>query len=82
MFIAQEPQTPSRQDRPKRQCRVDLVVDLDQRIKDHRPAVIAIYVERIHRRIGVLRRVPAIDPEALDVLGRFRERPVLAFADL
>src|ERR1700730_9719728 len=44
--------------------------------------MIAIYVERIHRRIGVLRRVPAIDPEALDVRGRFWQRPVLAFADL
>jgi hypothetical protein len=31
---------------PKRQRRVDLVVDLDQGIEDHRPAVIAIDVNR------------------------------------
>ena len=43
--------------------------------------MIAIDAERIHLRVGVLRRVPAIDPEALDVRGRLRKRPVLTFAD-
>jgi hypothetical protein len=81
IFIAQEPHTPSARP-PERQGRVDLVVDLDQRIEDHRPAVIAIDVEGVHRRIGVFRRVPAIDPEALDVRGRLGERPMLAFPDL
>src|ERR1700730_13847300 len=67
---------------PESESRVDLVVDLDQGIENHRPAVIAIDVEGVHRRVGVLRRVPAIDPEALDVLCRLRKPPVLAIADL
>jgi hypothetical protein len=33
---------------PEDQCRVNLVVDLDQGVKDHRPAVITIDVEPIH----------------------------------
>ena len=41
---------------PERQGRVDLVVDLDQRIEDHRPAVIAVDVECVHRRVGVFAR--------------------------
>jgi hypothetical protein len=37
MFIAHEPQMPSRHERRERQRRVDLVLDLDQRVQDHRP---------------------------------------------
>jgi hypothetical protein len=48
---------------PERQSRVDLVVDLDQRIEDHRPAVIAVDVEGVHRRVGVFRG-PSNRPES------------------
>src|SRR6516165_9223009 len=62
---------------PEGQGRVDLVIDLDQGVESHRPAVIAIDSERIYLGVGTPCRIPAIDPETLDVLGRFRQRPVL-----
>src|SRR4029077_6439839 len=67
---------------PESQRRIDLVVDLDQGIEDHRSAVIAIDLERIHGRVGFLRRVPAIDAEAFDVHDRLWQRPVLTLTNL
>ena len=66
---------------PERQGRIDLVVDLDQRIENHRSAAIAIDFERIERRGFILHWIPAIDSEALDVLGVLRRWPPLAFLD-
>ena len=71
---------------PERQRRIDLVVDLDQRVENHRSALIEIDFEHIDRRVGVLVRIPAIDPEALDVRailsvrGQCLPSPTLEFA--
>ena len=37
MFIEQDPQMPSRQERRKVKVGVDLILDVDQRVEDHRP---------------------------------------------
>src|SRR5882724_6177032 len=62
---------------PERQRRIDLVVDLDQGVEDHRPTMIEIDLVRIQYRIGALGRIPTIDPEVLGALGLLRQRPVL-----
>src|ERR1700759_2893789 len=49
----------------ERQVGIDLVIDLDERIENHRSAMIEIDFEFIDRRVNVLVRIPAIDPEAL-----------------
>jgi hypothetical protein len=46
MFIAQEPQMPSRHER-RRQGRVHLVLDLEQRVQHHRAAAVEIDLERV-----------------------------------
>ena len=53
----------------KRQCRIDLIFDLDQRIENHRSAAIHIDVVGIHARIFARRRVVAIHGKLLHVLG-------------
>ena len=45
---------------PERECRIDLVIDLDQGIEDHRPTMVPIYLERIQCRIRLFVRIPNI----------------------
>ena len=47
------------------QRRVDLVLDLDQRVEDHRPAVVEIDLERVVARILAAVGIVAVDLEAL-----------------
>src|SRR3546814_6021347 len=53
----------------ERQCRIDLVLDLDQRIEHHRPALVHVHLVGVHARILAGVRLVAIDLESLDVLG-------------
>ncbi len=63
------------------QGRIDLVLDLDQRVQNHRPA--GIHVDEIGVDTGVLSviGVPAIDLELADIGGPFGFGPRLAGAD-
>ena len=51
IFIAQEPQMPSRQERRKVEHEIDLVLDPDEPIQDHRPAIIEIDRKRVEARV-------------------------------
>jgi hypothetical protein len=82
MFIAHEPHTPSRQERRKGERAVDLVLDLDQRVQDHRAAGVHVDFIGVERGILAVVRRPAIDLERLDVLGSRRRLVGFADADL
>src|SRR5882672_768032 len=66
---------------PERKRRIDLVIDLDERIENHWSAMIEIDFEYIDRRVSTLVRIPTIDAEVLDVHTILRCRPVFAFTD-
>jgi hypothetical protein len=67
---------------PECQRRVDLVLDLDQRVEDHRRAVVHVDVVRIETRVLAGVRVVAIDRELLDVRRAVGPAVVLARLDL
>src|SRR6185437_14935438 len=54
------------------QRRVDLVLDLDQRVEDHRPAVIEIDLEGVVTRVLAALRVPAVNAEMAHAGGALR----------
>src|SRR5439155_1578392 len=59
----------------KGQCRVGLVLDLDQRVQDHRSAIVEIDRESIDDRVFPVVGVPAIDIEVAHARGaRARSR--------
>ena len=60
------------------QRRIDLVLDLDDRVQNHRAAIVQIDEIRIHRRVFAVVRVPTVNVEFLEVLGIRRLGPSLA----
>ena len=60
---------PSRQERRKVSVGVDLVLDLDQRVQNHRPALVEIDLVGVEPRVLAVVGIPAIDLEGLDALG-------------
>src|SRR5690606_26641728 len=50
------------------QGRVDLVLDLDQRVQDHRPALVQVDLVGVQARVLVVVRAPAIDLELAHAL--------------
>src|SRR5262249_27205883 len=63
--------------------RVDLVLDLDERVQDHRPAALQVDRVGVDPRILVQVRIVAVDPELLRAfrllaVGELRRRPGLA----
>src|SRR6202044_2265946 len=61
--------------------RIDLRFDPDQRVEDHRAAIVAVDEIDVDMRIGVVVRVPAIDAEFGQPRGVGRLRPGLARLD-
>ncbi|QTK80385.1 hypothetical protein AT6N2_C2837 [Agrobacterium tumefaciens] len=66
----------------QRQRRVDIILDVEKRIENHRPAIIDIDVKGVDTRVLAVIRVPAIDAVFAHILGAIRLRPDLAFVDL
>src|SRR5690606_14272361 len=64
------------------QGRVDLVLDLDQRVQDHRPAAVQVDLVGVGARILGAVRVPAVDLEGAHAAGARRRREVPALVDL
>ncbi len=64
------------------QRRIDLVLDLDQRVENHRTAVVQIDEERVDAGISAVIRVPAVDLEFPDVRCALGFLPDLAFGHL
>src|SRR5207342_2072003 len=60
------------------QGRIDLVLDLDDRVQDHRPALVEIDLVGIDRRVAALVGIPAVDLEGLDALRPRRRLEALA----
>src|SRR3954471_19254536 len=67
---------------PEHQRRVDRVLDPDQGVEDHRPAVVAVDVVGIDARVLPVFRIPAVDAEFADMRGMRGARPGLAFGEL
>ena len=63
MFMAQEPQMPSRQERRKLKRRIDLVLDLDQRVENHRTAAVHVDFVGVEARILGRVRIEAVNLE-------------------
>jgi hypothetical protein len=82
MFIEQEPQIPSRQERRKVRPGSMLVLDLDERVEDHRAAGVEIHVEPVVAGIVAAVRIVAVDLERLDPLRAGRGGVRLALPDL
>ena len=59
---------------PKRERRVDLVLDLNERIQNHRAAVIHINLIGIELRVFARCRIVAVDAELTGVVGAFGSR--------
>src|SRR5205085_4753649 len=64
------------------QGRVDLVLDLDQRVENHRPAFGEIERVGVDDRVAAVLGVPAVDAEPAQPLRARRRRPGLAGTDL
>jgi hypothetical protein len=58
--------------------RVDLVLDVDENVEDHRPDLAHVDLVVIPARVAAGFRVVAIDLEGAQLLGRSRLRPALA----
>ena len=61
---------------------IDGVLDPDQRVENHRPAVVAVDVIRVDAGVGAVVRIPAIDAEFGLVRRLGRVRPGLPLRDL
>src|SRR6185437_1250680 len=59
----------------ERQRRIDLVLDPDERIKNHRPAIVEVHSERVQTRVFAGIWIVAIDLEFLDAGRAVRRRP-------
>src|SRR5262249_49339552 len=69
----------------ERQGRVDRILDPDQRIENHRSAIVEINRVVVHARVGAavgIESIDAIRAGALVALGLALERPGLALSDL
>src|SRR5262249_5477638 len=64
------------------QGRVDVVLDPNERVENHRPAIVAVDVIGIHTRVFAVVRIPAVDAILADVIGAAGIRPGLAGGDL
>lgn len=62
----------------QRQRRVDLVLDIEQTVQNHRTTIVTIDIIGIDTRIFVVIRRPAIDAEFRDTGGAIRTGPGLA----
>ncbi len=62
----------------QRQGRVNLVLDIEQTVQNHRTAIVAIDIIGVDARIGVVVRRPAIDTEFGNPLRTVGARPGLA----
>ena len=80
MFIAQEPQMPSRHERRSDRVGIDLVFDLQQRIEHHRSALVHIDLIAIHARARARGGIEAVDAKRAHLLRAGRGRIVLAGA--
>ena len=58
----------------ERQGRIDLVLDLDQRVENHRPAAVEVDVEAVHARRLAGFRILAVDAELPQARGARRRR--------
>src|SRR5690606_30768126 len=65
-----------------RQGRVDLVLDLDQRVQDHRPALVEVDLVGVGARVLAVVRVPAVHLEGAHAGCTGRRLEVAALADL
>src|SRR3546814_7790156 len=54
---------------PEGQGGVDLVLDLDQRVQDHRRAVVHVDLVGVETRVAALVGIPPVDLERLDQRG-------------
>src|SRR3546814_7568824 len=66
----------------ERQSAVDLVLGLDQRVQDHRPAAVQVDLVGVQARILVVVRAPAIDLELAHALRVGSCGEALALVDL
>jgi hypothetical protein len=82
MFIAHEAADAFAAGAAEGQRRVDLVLDLDQRVENHRAAGREVDVVRVDTRVLAVVRVPAIDLEGAHLLRAGRRGEVTALADL
>jgi hypothetical protein len=64
------------------QGRVDLVLDLDQGVQDHRATGVQIDFIGIGARVAVVVRTPAVDLEGAHILAAVLDGEVLALRDL
>src|SRR5690606_39504009 len=64
------------------QRRVDLVLDLDQRVQDHRPALVEVDLVGVGARVLAVVRVPAVHPEGAHARRPGGRLEVAALADL
>ena len=80
MFMAQEPQMPSRQER--RKVSVGSIVFLIQisAVEHHRPAIVEVDEIGVDPRVVAVVRRLAVDPEFAQVRGALGLRPGLACA--
>jgi len=77
-FVQASVLAPSMARTAQRQRRIDLVLDIEQTIQNHRAAIVAIDIIGVDARIGVVVRRPAINTEFRDALGAIRTGPGLA----
>ena len=72
---------PSRQERRKRQRRVDVVLDVEQGVEHHRPAIVHVDEIGVDARVFVIIRRPAINAVLAQIGCALRLRPGLARID-
>ena len=77
MFMAQDPQMPSRQERRKVSVESTLFLIQNERVENHRAAIVEIDLEGIDMRAASRIRVVSIDLERLDARCAGRDRPGL-----
>ena len=61
--------------------RIDVILDPDQRVENHRPAIAGVDIIGVDMRVLSVVRIPAINFVFLLFLGVRGARPGLAFAD-
>ena len=66
---------------PQRQRRIDLVLDPQQPVEHHRPAIVEIDLVGVEPRVVVVVRRPAIDAKLAQIAGPLRLRPGPALLD-
>src|SRR5215510_13036579 len=64
------------------ECWINVVLDPDERVENHRPAIITVDVIRVETWIFAVVRIPPVNTEFGDVSGVRRTWPFPAFRDL